>query len=140
MSMQGISRQALAMRIDSISLEMPLSCEDIIVRIISNGLTWDSASSSHIFVDQQGACVCPVNFGVVDDVIIAIYSSTYVKPVASLAFHTLVRFMLACIFISSKPSNARCQFLPPETHTMVLPLGELDLQSFQPDPRMPFQV
>lgn len=116
----GISRQALGMRIDSISLEMPLSCEDLIVRIISNGMTWDSVSSSQIYVDRDGACVCPVNFCVVDDVIIAIYSSSFVKPIASLAFHTL--------------------FLPPESHTMVLPLEELDLQSFQPDPRMPFQV
>ena len=99
---QGISRQALAMRIESVSLEMPLPCEDIIVRILSNGLTWDSASSSEMFVDPQGACVCPVDFRVVDDVIVAIYSSNYVKPVASLAFHTLVR-LLASLFLQSPP-------------------------------------
>jgi hypothetical protein len=128
------------MRIDSVSLEMPLPCEDLIVRIISNGMTWDSVSSSQLYVDADGSCVCPVNFCVADDVIIAIYSSSFVKPIASLAFHTLVLFCRAIVQLASLHFNAPSQFLPPESHTMVLPLEELDLQSFQPDPRFPFQV
>lgn len=45
-----------------------------------------------------------------------------------------------CLQTITLPFNAWSQFLPPESHTMVLPLEELDLQTFQPDPRMPFQV
>ena len=91
--MQGVARQAAGMRIDSLSFSaVPFACEDVIVRIISNGLTWDSASSSRVTVDQDGDCVCPVNFSVSEDVIIAIYSSSFVKPIFSLAFHTLVSF------------------------------------------------
>jgi hypothetical protein len=126
------------MRVDCVSLVVPFPCEDLIVRIISNGFTWDSSSSSHIHVDQDGKCVCPVDFGVSDDVIIAVYSSSFVKPIASVAFHTLVSalvpFSCCCII------NVGFQFLPPACHTMVLPLEELDLHSFQPDPRMAFQV
>ena len=88
--MQGVSRPAARLCIDSVSLDVPFSCDDLIVRIISDGLTWDSSSSSRVSVDANGSCVCPVNFQVVNDVIVAIYSSSFVKPIASLAFHTLV--------------------------------------------------
>ena len=82
------------MRIDSVSLDMPFPCDDLIVRIISNGLTWDSASSSRVCIDQDGKCVCAVDFCITEDAIIAIYSSSFVKPVASLAFHTLVSLLV----------------------------------------------
>jgi hypothetical protein len=137
-TLQGISRQAARLCIDSVSLDVPFSCDDLIVRVISDGLTWDSSSSSRISVDSNGSCVCPVNFSVVDDVIVAIYSSTFVKPVASLAFHTLVSYCISlspCLLFDSG-----FQFLPPESYTMVLQLDELDLHSFQPDPQAPFQV
>jgi hypothetical protein len=78
------------MRVDCVTLDVPFACNDIIVRVISNGLTWDSASSSRIHIGQDGKYVCPVDFSVVDDVIIAVYTSSFVKPIASLAFHTLV--------------------------------------------------
>jgi hypothetical protein len=79
-------------RIDSVSFSpVPFPCDELIVRIISNGFTWDSTSSSIIFVDRNGEIVCPVDFCVADDVIIAIYCSSFVKPIVSLAFHTLVR-------------------------------------------------
>jgi hypothetical protein len=126
------------MRIDIVSLEMPFSCDDLIVRIISNGLTWDSTTSSRVCIDQDGKCVCPVNFCITDDAIIAIYSSSFVRPVASLAFHTLVSLLVYFNFLLQLSFGF--QFLPPASHTMVLPLEELDLHSFRPEPHMPFQV
>jgi hypothetical protein len=82
------------MRVDCVTLDVPFACNDIIVRVISNGLTWDSASSSRIHIGQDGKYVCPVDFSVVDDVIIAVYTSSFVKPIASLAFHTLVSLLI----------------------------------------------
>jgi hypothetical protein len=89
------------MRIDSVSMQMSVSCEDLIVRVISNGMTWDSVSSSQIYVDSDGSCICPVNFNVTDDVIIAIYSSSFVKPIASLAFHTLASHVARLLFTNN---------------------------------------
>jgi hypothetical protein len=110
-TLQGVSRQAARLCIDSVSLDVPFSCDDLIVRVISDGLTWDSSSSSRISVDSNGSCVCPVNFSVVDDVIVAIYSSTFVKPVASLAFHTLVSYCISlspcCYFLTLGSSFSR---------------------------------
>ena len=100
------------MCIDSLSFStVPFACEDLIVRIISNGLTWDSASSSRVTVDQDGDCVCLVNFSVAEDVIIAIYSCSFVKPIFSLAFHTLVSFC-TCLLLPFQYLAALLRFFP----------------------------
>jgi hypothetical protein len=113
---QGLARQSTGMRVDTVSLIVPFTCEDLIVRIISNGLTWDSSSSSHIHVDQDGICVCPVDFGVSDDVIIAVYSSSFVKPIASVAFHTLVSVLVpsSCFVYRFRPSYLSADSCPGE--------------------------
>jgi hypothetical protein len=97
-----LARQSAGMRIGSVSFSaVPFACEDLFVRITSNGLTWDSASSSRLSIDQDGDFVCPVNFSVAEDVIISIYSSSFVQPIFSLAFHTLVSFCTWRVFCFS---------------------------------------